>query len=390
MSDHAKLSPSAAHRWMHCPGSIRLSEGIEVPPSVYADEGSAAHHLAYVCLTSGADAQTLAGRVIRKVNSGWSILQKGAKAAEGDYEITDEMAEAVQIYIDAVRADRIHGARMNFEHRVTIPGVGIWGTADCFRYVPDKKVTVYDYKHGAGVAVDVEGNPQLMIYALGALDGKSADTVELVIVQPRARHKDGPVRRWEIPAADLLAWKADVLAPAVHATQQPDAPLCAGEWCKFCPALPVCPAVKAHAIEVATADFQVVELPPPEQLQKSDIVRVMQSSELLKKWLVSVESYAQSLMEKGESFPGFKLVRKRTNRKWIDEAAAAATLAGQPVFETALMSPSKVEKLKLGVDLSALIERPEGALTIAPESDRRDAVLVNTASDFVELEDFLS
>jgi hypothetical protein len=109
---------------------------------------------------------------------------------------------------------------------------------------------------------------------------------------------------------------------------------------------------------------------------------------LLKKWLNAVEVFAQDRMEKGESFPGFKLVRKRANRRWKEGAEEA--LAGQPVFETVLLSPVRAEKVKgLKIDLSQWIEKPEGGLTIAPESDRREAVVSNVALDFIDEEDFL-
>lgn len=388
MSSHAKLSPSGAHRWMNCPGSLRMSEGIVTPPSVYADEGSAAHHLAFQCLTLQTDAAKYLGRVLRQVKGGWSILQAGAEARSGDFVVDEDMAAAVQVYLDTIYTDRVGGSAVYFEKQVCLSYIDVWGTADCLRIVPGNKLQVYDLKYGSGVAVDVIDNPQLAIYAAAALDGHDVQTVEMIIVQPRARHKDGPVRRWTLSAQELLAWKNEVLVPAVKATEDPEAPLCAGDWCKFCPALPICPQIRELAIVTATADFQTVELPAPERLQTVDLVRVLQSAELLKKWLGAVEAFAQDRMEKGDHFPGFKLVRKRSNRKWRDGAEEA--LAGQPVFETVLLSPAKAEKVKgLKIDLSQWIEKPEGGLTIAPESDRRDAVIMNAAVDFIDEEDFL-
>lgn len=385
---HAKLSPSGAHRWINCPGSLRLSEGIVTPPSIYADEGSAAHHLACICLTRQTNAEKYLDRVLRQLPDGWSLLQRGAEARSEDFVVDDDMVNAVQVYLDTVYADRVFGANIYFEHRVKLPELGIWGTADCLRIVPYDKLQIYDYKHGAGVAVEVIDNPQLAIYAAAALENNDVQTVELVIVQPRARHKDGPVRRWTLTVQELQKWVNDVLAPAVEATKDPEAPLSAGEWCKFCPALPICPAIREHAIATAQADFQTVELPPPERLQKSDLIRVLQSAELLRKWLNSVEAFVQDRLEKGENYPGFKLVRKRANRRWKEGAAEA--LQGQPVFETVLLSPAKAEKVKgLTIDLAPLIERTEGELTIAPESDRREAVVINSAADFIEDVDFL-
>jgi hypothetical protein len=373
---------------MACPASIRLSEGVEQKRSVFAEEGSAAHFLAEVALLGRRQAAEYLDRVIRPVGGGFSILKAGAEPQDGDYLVTEEMAEAVQIYLDTVREGAGNGSRLVIEKKFDLGAYvpGMFGTVDAARIEPFKKVTVIDLKYGAGVAVEVEENPQLKIYGLGACQGELPERVELVIVQPRARHRDGPVRRWEVAAADLEKWAREELVPAALATEDPAAPIAAGNHCRFCPALGGCPAVRDLALEVARADFQdPPEFPAPELLSNAELARVLTFNDVFKSWIKAAEAEGQNRMERGEVLEGFKLVRKRTRRRWIDEEQAAARLSlFAEYFVTRLISPAQAYKagsVEKAV-LDALVETPEGGLTIAPEADRREAVLCGPAIDF--------
>lgn len=239
VTGHSKLGASKAHRWFECPGSVALCATVVAPPaSVHAARGTMAHDVAAKCLDRGEDAELWVG-------NRFEIDEHRMRFEQDD-------AAAVQVYLDAIRADATAGpsdapVRM-IEQKFHLKDLhySLYGTADCVQWFKRTKLLrVYDYKHGAGVAVDVKDNPQLLYYALGALleTGAPVKEVEIVVVQPRCPHPDGPVRRQRIPAIDLLEFRADLL-DAVARTEDPNAPRNAGEWCMFCEVQAVCPEAK--------------------------------------------------------------------------------------------------------------------------------------------------
>jgi len=393
---HKRLSASSAHRWMECPGSIRLSTDIPDEGSVYAAEGSAAHFLAETCLRKNRAADAYLGRIILPVQGGFSILKADAFTPEGDHwTVTDEMADAVQVYLDVIALDRLENPHLQLAIEKTFdlselhPDLG--GTNDAVLSAPFDRVICYDYKHGAGYAVDVFNNPQLLYYALGAYMGSDCSDVEIVIVQPRAIHRDGPVRRQRLSTQELLFWANESLMPAVRRASDPGASLNAGTWCRFCKAKAICPALRSTALEVVGEDFTTVELPPTEKLSDRDIVRVLQGRELLDTWLNSLEEYVKDRLRTGGTLPGFKLVRGRSNRRWTSEDTLVERFFKhrKKLFTHKLISPSQFSKLykKEGwqIKYEDLVTTPEGALTLAPESDPRPAVV--PGQQFESLED---
>jgi hypothetical protein len=200
MTEHALLSASGAHRWMACPGSIRLSEGVPERTSAYAEEGTAAHEIAARCLRAG---------------------RRDALGIAPDAE----MAAAIDIYLDAVWAAVEPGDQLLVEHRVDLrpldPPVPMYGTADAIVIKPRRRqLHVIDLKFGVGVPIEAAGNPQGRYYALGALlafPEHAVDTVEITIVQPRFPHPAGPVRREIVLALELLLWGRELLAAARRA-----------------------------------------------------------------------------------------------------------------------------------------------------------------------------
>jgi hypothetical protein len=396
--EHAKLSPSAAKRWMNCPGSVRLSECIEAPSSDYAKEGTAAHFVAEQCLKHRCNADEL-----------WSVLsRKNGQILETEqfvqYKkwINGEMFEYVQGYLDMIHRDMNAvpaGLRLfNVEQRFDLNWLveDLWGTNDVCLGEYLKTLTVYDLKYGAGVPVEVVDNPQLMIYALGAVGEYNNDeyeTVSMVIYQPRCYHEDGPMRRWDMSVSDLFAWAYNVLKPAAKATQDPKAPLHAGDWCLFCPVMGACPELAKDALETARADFSqnpaTIDLPEPELLSDREIARVLQFSDIISAWAKQVAGHAQAVLEGGGKIDGYKLVPKRANRKWINTATAEVelhSLLGRQIYtQPKLKGPAQIEKL-LGKNKSAikhLWEKPDTGVTIAPQSDRREAVPPPAIMDFL-------
>lgn len=388
LPDHSALGASSMHRWDKCPGSVRLSAGIVAPTSIYAAEGTLAHEIAAECLESGTTADGYIGA---------SYDVEGHKI-----EVTEEMTDAVAVYLRAIRGDYAEfPARPErlVEHKFHLKELhpDLYGTADCVQLDRKQKLLrVYDYKHGAGKVVEVANNPQLLYYALGALLSSGADVadVEIVIIQPRCPHSDGPVRRHKIPARELMAFSADLLA-AVARTEAPDAPLAAGDHCRFCPASAICPERKRVAQETAKREFSPAAPYDPQEL--ADTLKLLP---VIEGWAESVRQFAYAEAEHGRCPPGFKLVDKRPTRKWkaddhtIEVELGKIGLAESDVYAPRkLQSPAQIEKVigkakknadKLAV-VSGLCEAVSSGTTLVPESDNRAAVKRSAKDDFANV-----
>lgn len=396
MGKHAKLAPSGASRWMPCPGSIALCAKVPTPPtSDYAKEGTAAHKLAADSFVPNGilDPGTLIGNTI---------------AAEGKkFTVDEDMVEAVQVYLDAVRGD-LKGCSKEYTLGVEKPFNLSWlckdmfGTVDLVIYDPQtKRLTVYDYKHGQGTRVDVEWNPQLLIYALGALyEAWDVDEmlpvtafveiVEIVIVQPRMEHEDGYVRRWEISTADLLYWGLQVLKPSALRTEAPDAKLLAGDHCKFCDAGAVCPEKAKQACVLAKTDFDKPIFPSPEQMTPEMILDVLGKVGMFSKWADQVKAFAFAQMQSGKVYPGHKIVRSSKHRIWVDGGEGVAKVLGEDAYkERKVISPAQAEKIlkkqkkSPDAELEGLWEKPEGDLIMVPDTDRRAEITSPAAQAFL-------
>lgn len=395
---HAKLSPSSAYRWMNCSGSIRLSAGIKSRTSDYAEEGTAAHLVAELCLKLRCDTHELES-ILPQLKSRTPEAEQFARSKKW---IEKELLMHVQSYIDMIRREKklIDAAlrTFNIEQRFELAWIDpdLWGTNDASIGEYLGTLAVYDLKYGAGIPVEAVDNSQLMIYALGAVGEQNTeeyDTVDMVIYQPRCFHPDGPLRRHKMPVDELTAWGRDVLAPACRATKDPKAPLHAGNWCRFCPAMGACPEIARDAMAVAQADFAqdpaTVTLPDPEMLRDDQIAKVLQFSEIISAWAKQVAGHAQNILERGGAINGFKLVAKRANRKWIDTTSAEAELHqffGNDIYTPPkLKSPAQVEKLcgKNKDFIAHLWETPNAGVTIAPADDRRKAVMPPAVIDFL-------
>lgn len=389
---HAKLSPSAAHRWFECPGSVRLSADIPNKSSRFADEGTAAHTLGELCIKNGFDASDFAGGHV-DLKTGKVHRHEG----DGDhcFAITDEMVEAVQLYVDTVRSLILPGDEHELECKLDlthIPGME-FGTGDFLRYRPStQELVICDLKYGKGVPVEVEGNEQLLTYADGTakrFHNRGLSKVMMVIVQPRRPHPKGPVRVWTIDALELLEFRFDLKA-AAEATKQPDAPLKPGHWCKFCPAAATCPALTKHSLEVAEIEFaeeptSVVDLEPEK------IAEVLTKAGVLKDWIKRVEERAHQMALEGNPPIGFKLVHSTSHRKFRDTvtpdylADMLGVSADDLVTEPKLRSPAQVEKVigaKRKKEIEPLVYKPKGKVILAPESDPRESVRPDAEEEF--------
>jgi hypothetical protein len=366
MMAHSPIGASSMDRWSKCPGSVRLSKDIESKSSVYAEEGTEAHRLA----------------------AQW--LSQGVAPVFPDID----MMNAVDTYVTYVGQQQFtRSATAFFEHQFDLSDIhpGCFGTADAVIWDPKTRhLEVVDFKYGQGVFVSAMNNPQLRYYGLGALiDLKlPAKTIDLTIVQPRYESIDGPIRSEQLGSIDLLEFTADLIMYA-KATENPNAPLNPGDWCRWCPAGQAfaCPELNKRTKEIAKTEFSVAAGPltpyGEEQLKKA-----LDSREFVKAWLKTLDEFAYQVLEAGGTIPGYKLVAKRPTRKWKDEGQATIALnryTGKvDIYEPkTLKSPAQMEKLIKDKEvLTPLIESISSGHTVVEESDKRPSVKQSAKDEF--------
>ena len=407
---HATLSPSSAVRWMACPGSVALTAGMPDQGSDHAAEGTVAHEVAQRCLQGSVDAASMIG---------WDITVDGRT-----WTVDADMAQHVQAYVDRVRAIvQATQGELLVEQRLPIGQItgedGAHGTADAVILAGDE-IIVIDLKFGRGVQVDAEDNPQLQIYALAALDefGLAGDfsRVRMIIDQPRL----GAVSEWA-QTADQLREFGDRVTAAAYASRQPDAPLNpTAKGCRWCKAKATCPALSAHVEATVGADFEALEVTETRtKLYREDaqfmprlVAAHLAAVDLIEDWCKAVRAEAERRLLAGEPVPGFKLVQgRRGHRAWTDAAQVEALfkdvfrLRVDEMYDLSLISPTSAEKLapKFGKDgkplppkagapkpvfgplqwkkVTALIYQPEGKPSVAPESDKRPALVLQASAD---------
>lgn len=387
MSAHSTLGPSAAERWINCPGSIALIEKAgKRETSFAAAEGSVAHILAELYASGQASFEDLCSKV-------GQVIQKDGH----DVEITDEMVEGAVVYQEAIQAARDFftanpkpaPVTEKFEERVHASSIheACWGTADHYIYRPGDVLFIDDYKYGKGKVVEVEENEQASIYAIGVMDrvGDAFGEVRIRIIQPRAGHADGQVREWRTTPKALREWARTVAKPAALQTEVANAPLKAGDWCRWCDANGACPVFDKQAQEIAQTKFDVIapgdveaapkRLPAVELLTVEQLAQALTWQDAIESWFVAVKARVTAMLEGGGAVPGWKLVDGRSNRRWISEekvVAAYEEILGDKLWEKKLLSPAKLEKLigkKTPID--HLTEKPPAKKSVAPDRDPR-------------------
>lgn len=399
---HAKLSPSGAARWLACPGSIRLAEGMPDKRSSFAAEGTAAHTLAEICLNEKCDADRFLDRVV-DIEEG--TLHLAAFIDDVDnvryFEVTEEMAEAVQAYLDYIRSfDITEDDVLEIESELDLTHVAdeMFGTGDGLIYLADEAhLIVADYKHGKGVAVEPKENKQLLTYAVGAIrryHNRPLAKVTLAVIQPRAHHKDGPVREWETDPLTVIEFE-DVLRQGAVATEAEDAPLVSGDHCKFCKAAAICPRLREDALKVAKAEFgpdNDIVLPVVTSMSPDEIGETLKSVSLLESWCKRFREFAEDQAHSGNTPTGWKLVRGRSRRVWKDPESARASLAmmfdleeSDLFHEPKMKTPPQIEKMvgkKNAAALGELVTKGNASLSLAPLDDPREAVKTDASAEF--------
>ena len=397
---HSALGASSCERYCNCPGSVAAHAAAPRPPeSAYAAEGHVAHHLGELIMTGKIDRPGLFKMV------GTTIRSEGGI----DIKVTDEMVEAVLLYFDTVVADfnelkalnKPAPIKMLIEAPVCASSVDkeVWGTLDTGIILVGHSLDVYDYKHGQGKVVEAVENKQGLQYVLSVIDTikcEAFDRIRFTIVQPRAPHSEGPVRRWVIPIERIRKFREE-LKVCVAATRQENAPRAAGDWCRWCNAQVDCPAKRALVTketgavfsEAAAAEAHV--LMSPDDMTPEMIARALSVKENIESWFDAIKARAHQMLERGEKVPGYKLVNGKSNRQWKDEKVVIdkfEDVYGESIFKPrALLSPAQLEDVVGKKAVADLTVKPVGKPAIAPESDKRESAMPSGRAAFAHLEE---
>ncbi|WP_413778010.1 DUF2800 domain-containing protein [Caproicibacterium sp. XB1] len=375
MSDHAVLSASGAHRWLNCLPSARLELEFVNNESSAAAEGTAAH--------------ALCEHKLKKA------LHMRSKRPVSVYN-SDEMEEHSDAYVEFVMeqlelakqscTDPLILIEQRLDFSCYVPQG--FGTGDCI-IIADKKLHIIDFKYGMGVLVDAVDNPQMKLYALGALEIYDSlydiEEVSMTIFQPRREN----VSTWTIRIEDLKAWAEKELKPKAKKAYDGEGEYLPGEWCTFCRAAVKCRARAEEKLKLAQSEFK---LPP--LLTDSEIEEVLSKLSDLTKWANEIIAYAtDAAVNHGKEWHGFKVVEGRSVRKFKDEDAVAEVAKAngyKDIFRQSLITLTEMERLmgksKFEKILGDLIYKPPGKPTLVPLSDKRPAMNVsNVKNEFNEI-----
>lgn len=397
MSDHAKFAPSAAHRWMRCPGSVQLSKDVPDSSSEYAREGTAAHAFAAQLLRNGEQAATVIGQE-------FVVEEAGQSQA---FTCDPEMAGYIQEYLNVVRSiEMLDDGALLIEQKVVthghvgyfgmvnqdgVPEPEVHGTADAIIWSGDsERLHVIDLKYGAGVLVPVVGNEQLRCYGLGSMralgrDAKKLKEIHLHIVQPRREDGEGNTHRTEVISPRELERFAGRVAEKVIQAQQDGAELFPGDHCTFCPVAGICPALRAVALKAAQDVFptgdplEPVTPPHPSAFSTEQLAVLLRSADIVETWLSKVRENALERAMGGHAIPGYKLVSKIGHRKWTGGDSAVVQFLqsiGCDPWNKKLVTPAEAEKRigkKAATVVGRMTNRPVTGVVLVPDSDKRPA-----------------
>lgn len=407
---HSSFSASGSARLLNCPGSYKLTQDADDGKrrsTVYSAEGTLAHAISEACISTGAQPVDFVGQT---------------RTADGfEFTVDDTFAEDVGHYVAYVRGLKAMGYAIALETRVdpsvqwdglARPPIALFGTCDCIAYHPGTKtVAIGDLKFGRGVPVDAEGNTQLRYYGAGAahpdviqqiceragVPYNGIEHVSMTIIQPRAYHPLGPVRRDTLTLDELRTWARTVLYEGVKRALADDGTtLSAGKWCRFCPVLAHCSKPRDLSFQTARAAFlntPIHNMPAPDDpsaglpekhLTDDKLAELLDKIEVVEPWLKAIKELAHERLTAGHKLEGFKLVPKKARRKWADDddaVLAHLTQAGidpADVTSTVLKSPAQVEravgKARYKADVAGLVVRQSSGTTIAVEGDPRKRI----------------
>ena len=365
MSDgtkHSLLSPSSSHRWMECPPSARLTENYRNTSSGYAAEGTQAHNVAEAKLR-------------------YRLGQSKAPSPCSNKEMDEHTDDYIAFVIEQLEG-------------LVDPKVYVEQKVDCSRWVPECSGTcdaliisdgvlhIIDLKYGRGVKIDAEGNDQLRIYALGALEMFGflypVHTVRMSIFQPRLAN----CSTWEVSREGLEKWADEVLKPAAELAWYGNGDYKAGDHCQFCKAKAECRERANANMALAAYDFAESVL-----LENDEIASVLGKIDQLVSWASDVKDFALAQALKGVKFDGWKVVEGRSSRKYTDEAAVAEAVKGIGLdpYEHKVLGVTGMTTLlgkkRFEETIGGLIEKPQGKPALVPVTDKRQEISITTAAD---------
>lgn len=370
MGNHAILSASSSHRWLHCLPSARLELEFENTNGEAAKEGTAAH--------------ALSEHKLKKV------LRIRSKRPTSEYD-SDEMEECTDAYVDFIM-EQVELARKSCTDPIVLIEQRLdfscyvpdgFGTGDCV-IISDDRLHIVDFKYGMGVLVDAEDNPHMKLYALGALEIYDSlydiKEISMTIFQPRREN----VSTWTVPVEELKAWAEEELKPKAAKAYQGEGEYMPGPWCTFCRASTRCRARADENLKLAQMEFKM-----PPLLTDSEIEEVLTILPDLTKWANEITAYAtDAAVNHGKEWHGFKVVEGRSVRKYKDENAVAekAVISGyKDIYRKSLIPMTEMQKLmgktKFEEILGNLIYKPPGKPTLVPNSDKRPVMNVADAKN---------
>ena len=381
MSAHALLSPSSASRWLNCPLAPRLEAELPNKSSVYAEEGTLAHN---VC-------ELIAKKYFTPMKK--TEFTKAMKKLKSDSLWNDEMIQTAETYVEHLKTRAMTfktAPYIAFEVKVDLSDYvpESFGRCDCLMF-GENTLIITDYKHGKGVPVSAEQNPQMMLYALGALKlyqplfGDTIKNIEIYIDQPRLSSYES----WKCTTEELIAW-GESIKPKAQKAFMGIGEYHAGSWCRFCRANGICKAQANQQIS-AVEDFAGLSgdnsLLTPEQMSEA-----LKKGEMLVVWYDALKQQALDTLLGGTEIPGYKVVEGRSTRTWKDqdkalEALEAGGIEHAMIYDSVPKTLAQLEKVigaaKFKELVGDLIIKPQGKPTLASASDKRE-VFNSAVADF--------
>ena len=371
-TQHALLSASSAHRWLHCTGSPLLEKEFPDTTSVYAQEGTLAHELCELKLKKYTT--VMPKGAYTRVHNKIMKSELWQNEMEGTSETYLEYVKSIMLACEIAPAVLIE-KRVDFSRYVSEG----FGTADCLILAGDT-LHVIDYKHGKGVVVDADHNPQMMLYALGAMDELSLlyrfKSVHMVIVQPRVNN----ISEFTMSADELRDWGETAVKPKAEAAMSGNGEFEAGDWCRFCRAKQQCKT------RYESNDSLYPELSAqhdPRLITLEELGEYLKRGRDMAAWLEDMKEYALSESLAGADVPGWKAVEGRGSRAFTDTDEAVDTLIKNGIDESVLYErrvltlaqmEKAVGKKAFGELVGDLVVKNPGKPTLVEESDKRPRI----------------
>ena len=381
MSKHAVLSASGAHRWLECTPSARLEENFEDRPSESAKEGTLAHAIAEAKVRNML-IDPLPKRSFNKILKDFTNNSMHQKEMDA---LTDEYAEYIRGIVLSYAQKPYIAVEVKLNLSAYIPEG--FGTADCI-IISGNDLHIVDLKYGKNVAVSAENNPQLKLYALGAVGEYELfydiQSVHMHIFQPRNSDGGGT---FTTSVQELKAW-GESIRPTVEMAYIGAGEQKEGSWCGFCKAKPICQKHAEKCRELAKLDFK-----KPELLTLEEVGAILQKARDVASWVKVLDEWALAEALKGADIPGWKAVAGRKTRAWADMDAAFKKLTDSGIDEAVLWKKTpltlaqvedEIGKKDFATLVGGMVTTSTGKPALVPESDKRPALKIKAADEFKE------